>query len=58
MDFSALQILHALATAAMFGVIWLVQRVHYPLLAGPFLSSEGAGRWTFSFAGVRQRFEI
>lgn len=30
----------------------------YPLLAGPFLSSEGAGRWTFSFAGVRQRFEI
>ena len=30
----------------------------YPLLAGPFLSSEGAGRWTFSFGGVRQRFEI
>jgi hypothetical protein len=29
----------------------------YPLLAGPFLSSEGAGRWTFSFGGVRQRFE-
>jgi hypothetical protein len=29
----------------------------YPLLAGPFLNSEGAGRWTFSFGGVRQRFE-
>jgi hypothetical protein len=29
----------------------------YPLLAGPFLASEGPGRWTFSFGGVRQRFE-
>ncbi len=29
----------------------------YPLLAGPFLTSEGAGRWSFSFGGVRQRFE-
>ncbi len=31
--------------------------VDYPLLAGPFLASEGPGRWTFSFGGVRQRFE-
>ena len=31
--------------------------VNYPLLAGPFLASEGPGRWTFSFGGVRQRFE-
>ncbi len=30
----------------------------YPLLAGPFLNSKGAGRWTFSFGGVRQKFEV
>lgn len=31
--------------------------VDYPLLVGPFLTSEGPGRWTFSFGGARQRFE-
>ena len=31
--------------------------VDYPLLVGPFLTSDGPGRWTFSFGGVRQRFE-
>jgi hypothetical protein len=31
--------------------------VDYPLLAGPFLSSSGTGRWTFSFDGVRHQFE-
>lgn len=29
----------------------------YPLLGGPFLTSERPGLWTFSFGGVRQRFE-
>lgn len=31
--------------------------VDYPLLAGPFLTSAGPGRWTFSFDGVRHQFE-
>lgn len=32
-------------------------RVDYPLLTGPFLNSEGPGRWMFSFGGPRQRLE-
>lgn len=31
--------------------------VDSPLLAGPFLTSEGPGRWTFSFGDVRRKFE-
>ena len=30
----AVIVAHALATLAMFGVIWIVQLVHYPLFAG------------------------
>ena len=30
MEFQTLLILHALATWAMFGLIWMVQLVHYP----------------------------
>jgi hypothetical protein len=29
----------------------------YPLLQGPFLSSDGTGQWTFSFGGAQRRFE-
>ena len=29
----------------------------YPLLAGPFLSSQGQGRWMFSFAGRKVEYE-
>lgn len=31
--------------------------VDSPLLAGPFLTNEGPGRWTFSFEDVRRKFE-
>jgi hypothetical protein len=31
--------------------------VDSPLLAGPFLTNEGPGRWTFSFGEVRRKFE-
>ena len=33
---------HAAATWAMVGIIWFVQRVHYPLLGGPG-RADGAG---------------
>ena len=29
----------------------------YPLLSGPFLSSRGEGRWTFSFGGKKVQYE-
>jgi hypothetical protein len=29
----------------------------YPLLQAPFLSGDGTGQWTFSFAGAQRRFE-
>lgn len=29
----------------------------YPLLQGPFLSSDGTGQWTFSFGGTQRRFD-
>ncbi len=29
----------------------------YPLLQGPFLSSDGTGQWTFSFGGAQRRFD-
>jgi hypothetical protein len=34
-----------------------LQPQSYPLLEAPFLSNQGPGQWTFSFGGVRYRFD-
>lgn len=50
---TALLTLHLAVTAAMVGLIWFVQVVHYPLFdrvgAGGFSEYESAHRWRTSF---------
>ncbi|MEM1055520.1 MAG: hypothetical protein AAGI52_08325 [Bacteroidota bacterium] len=50
---TAVFLLHVLATLTMFGVIWIVQVVHYPLFSGV-----GAEEWRAYSAGHQWRITL